>query len=105
MFSWNSARHDPKVEDLLEFRGLVDDDEPAAFRLSPKRSKPDLIVFEANINEGAGGSWKKNLVESGLSKHAFVKSEASGKNRFKRSEINKALAKEDKKRRKNAAVY
>jgi len=102
---WAMLNKCMQVEDLLEFRGLIDDDEPAAFRLSPKRSKPDLIVFEANTNEGAGGSWKKNLVESGLSKHAFVKSEASGKNRYKRSEMNKALAKEDKKRRKNAAVY
>jgi cytoplasmic iron level regulating protein YaaA (DUF328/UPF0246 family) len=102
---WAMINKCMQVEDLLEFRGLVDDDEPAAFRVSSKRSKGDVIVFEANVTEGAGGSWKKNLAESGLSKHAFMKAEASGKKRYKRTEMNKALAKEDKKRRKTSAVY
>lgn len=95
------------VEDLLEFKGLVEDDEEATFKLSPKLSKGDTIVFEENIGEGSsGGGWSKKLAESGKGKQAFIKEVAGGKkNKYLRTEINKAFAKESKQRRKGHAVY
>lgn len=94
------------VEDLLEFRGLVEEDEEATFKLSPKASKGNTIVFEENIGEGSDGGWSRKLAESGKGKAAFIKEVAGGKKtKYMRTEINKAFAKESKQRRKAHAVY
>jgi len=94
------------VEDLLEFRGLIEEDEEATFRLSPKASKGNTIVFEENIGEGGDGGWSKKLAESGKGKTAFLKEVIKGKkNKYMKSEINKAFAKESKQKRKAHAVY
>lgn len=94
------------VEDLLQFRGLVDEGEEATYRVSPKAaSSKDGLVFEEAIGEGSSGGWTKKLAESGMSKNAFIKEFASSKDRYKRTEINKAFVKENKKNRKHTAVF
>eukprot|EP00747_Dinoflagellata_sp_TGD_P164652 gnl/TRDRNA2_/TRDRNA2_184884_c0_seq1.p1 gnl/TRDRNA2_/TRDRNA2_184884_c0~~gnl/TRDRNA2_/TRDRNA2_184884_c0_seq1.p1 ORF type:complete len:315 (-),score=78.40 gnl/TRDRNA2_/TRDRNA2_184884_c0_seq1:122-1066(-) len=94
------------VEDLLEFKGAEDgEEEPSAYRISPKSKKEDTIIFEPAISEGAGGDISRQLRESGMSKRAFVKANASGKERYKRTEINKAMIKENKRKRASHAVY
>mmetsp|Transcript_70623 Transcript_70623/g.218367 ORF Transcript_70623/g.218367 Transcript_70623/m.218367 type:complete len:313 (+) Transcript_70623:116-1054(+) len=93
------------VEDLLDFKGLDDQEQGATYRVNPKASEPDKIVFEENIGDGGTGGWSKKLAEFGGSKKKFVKEFASGKDRYKRTELNKALIKEDKKKRTKSAVY
>mmetsp|Transcript_78939 Transcript_78939/g.219491 ORF Transcript_78939/g.219491 Transcript_78939/m.219491 type:complete len:205 (+) Transcript_78939:1-615(+) len=80
------------VEELLEFTG--GDEAAPPFRVSPKNSNPDKIVFE----KATGDSWGKRLKESGLNKGEFMQTVAKGKNRYMRTEINKAMAKEQNKR-------
>mmetsp|Transcript_164318 Transcript_164318/g.522581 ORF Transcript_164318/g.522581 Transcript_164318/m.522581 type:complete len:316 (-) Transcript_164318:192-1139(-) len=95
------------VEELLEFRGVGcgPEEQAAEYRVSPKKTSPDSLVFEEATGQGSGGGWSKKLAESGTSKTKFVKEFASGKQRYMRTEINKALVKESKKGRKNSEVY
>jgi len=93
------------VEELLEFKGLVEDGEAATFRVHPKASSPDAIVFEENIGDGGDGGWSKKLAQFGGSKSKFVKEFASGKDRWRRTEMNKALMKDEKQKRKKQAFY
>lgn len=96
------------VEELLEFKGLgVEEGVSGLFRVNPKASSVDSIMFEPD--GGGDGGWSTKMAEYSGSKKAFMKEEASGKNRYKRTEINKAIvkrdAKETKKNRKANAVY
>lgn len=93
------------VEDLLEFRGLIADGEEATFRVSPKSTSVNTLVFEENIGDGASGGWSKKLAEVGGSKKKLIKEFASGKEKWRRTEINKSMAKERTKQRKVAAVF
>uniref|UniRef100_A0A7S1RZ13 Uncharacterized protein n=1 Tax=Alexandrium catenella TaxID=2925 RepID=A0A7S1RZ13_ALECA len=93
------------VEDLLDFKGLNVEEHGASFRVNPKASEPDKIVFEENIGDGGSGGWSKRLAEFDGSKAKFVKEFASGKDRWKRTEINKSLVKESKKKRTKSVVY
>lgn len=96
------------VEELLDFQGIGSgpDDENGEYRMSPKKSSPDHLVFEeAGKSTGAGGNWSKKLADFSGSKTKFIKEHASGKTRFLRGEINTALLKEKKKDRKKAGVY
>lgn len=88
------------VEELLEFGGIVEEEEDAPYRLNPKLSSGNDIVFEENIGEGGDGGWAKKMSETGKGKRAFIKEFASGKQRHKRTEINKAMARDTKQRRK-----
>lgn len=100
---WALENRCTTVDEFLEFRGLVDEDAPAHYRISAKGSKGGDIVFEENI--GGNDSWQQKIADSGKSKGAFVKEFVSGKNRYKRTEMNKALAKDARQKRKNHAVY
>merc|ERR1712137_1247996 len=93
------------VEELLEFRGLVEEGHPATFRVHPKHSSPDSIVFEENVGDGGGGGWARKLAQFGGSKAKFMKENAGGKDRWKRTEMSKALNKDDKKKRSKAGFY
>jgi len=102
---WAMENRCMTFEELLEFRGLVEDDEPAAFRVNPKLSKGKAIVFEEAIGEGGDG-WAKAMEQSGMGTRAFKKEFASGKNRYKRTELNKSKARDGKgKRQSRADVY
>eukprot|EP00930_Biecheleria_cincta_P086604 TRINITY_DN75872_c0_g1_i1.p1 TRINITY_DN75872_c0_g1~~TRINITY_DN75872_c0_g1_i1.p1 ORF type:complete len:313 (-),score=85.66 TRINITY_DN75872_c0_g1_i1:26-964(-) len=93
------------VEDLLEFKGLIADGEAATYRVHPKASSPDSIVFEENIGDGGDGGWSKKLAQFGGSKAKFIKEEASGKDRWRRTEMNKALRKDEKQKRSKNEFY
>mmetsp|Transcript_102050 Transcript_102050/g.263836 ORF Transcript_102050/g.263836 Transcript_102050/m.263836 type:complete len:313 (+) Transcript_102050:147-1085(+) len=93
------------VEELLQFKGIVEDGQDAMFRLVPGGANPDELTFEENRGEGAAGGWSKKLSEHGGSKKAFIREFARGKDRYKRTEINKSLAKEDKKKRTKSTFY
>uniref|UniRef100_A0A7S4R5B4 Uncharacterized protein n=2 Tax=Alexandrium monilatum TaxID=311494 RepID=A0A7S4R5B4_9DINO len=93
------------VEELLDFKGLNVEEHGASYRVNPKASEPDKIVFEENIGDGGSGGWSKKLAEFEGSKKKFIRENASGKDRWKRTEINKALIKGDKKKRSKSVVY
>lgn len=97
---WAIERRCMTVEELLDFKGNIDEGEEPTYRLSPKSQGKDMLVFEEAIGEGSGGGWGKKMAEFGSSKGKFIKEFASGKDRYKRSEINKAMVKETKKNRK-----
>jgi len=82
------------VEELLEFKGLIDEGEEAMYRLSPKQSGPNTIQFEENI--GGGTTYKRQLAQSGVGKTKFMHEVASGKNRWRRTEIKQEFAREAK---------
>lgn len=103
---WAMEQQVMSIEELLEYRGLVEEDEAASYRICTKGSVGDAIVFEDNVGEGGGGGWKKKLADSGGGKRALIKEFASGKNRYKRTELNKAMTKESKQQRKaQSAIY
>mmetsp|Transcript_16323 Transcript_16323/g.37664 ORF Transcript_16323/g.37664 Transcript_16323/m.37664 type:complete len:312 (+) Transcript_16323:27-962(+) len=86
------------IQELVEYRGYVNDDDPATFQLNASASKDNLMVFEeAGSNQK---SWSRQLKDSGLSKGAFMKEVAGGKNRYKREELKKALGKDRRKEQK-----
>merc|ERR1711920_1121661 len=91
------------VEELLEFKGLdADESGSASIRVHPKASSVDAIVFEPNVTDGGDGGWGRRLAEFEGGKKAFVRQEASGKNKYKRSELNKAMVKNEAKSKKKA---
>ncbi|CAK0885401.1 unnamed protein product, partial [Prorocentrum cordatum] len=97
---WALQERCMSVEELLEYPGLIEEGEEATMQLNPKLSGEDSLVFEEKVSlrrrrwlEGEDGGF-------GGSRKAFVKEHASGKQRHKRTEINKSLAKESKKRSK-----
>jgi len=90
------------VEELLEYRGSVEEDEPATMRISPKASGKNTIVFEPNKGDAGIG---QKIADSGKSKRAFIKENASGKNKYMRTEINKSLKGDQKKAKKQYAVH
>merc|ERR1711865_1000236 len=89
------------VDELLEYQGLVAEGEAGSYRVCPKLSKGNSIVFEENIGEGGDGGWSKAFSESGKGKRAFIKEFASGKDRHKRGDFNKAMARDTKQKRKS----
>eukprot|EP00927_Polykrikos_kofoidii_P055157 TRINITY_DN49446_c0_g1_i1.p1 TRINITY_DN49446_c0_g1~~TRINITY_DN49446_c0_g1_i1.p1 ORF type:complete len:311 (-),score=66.75 TRINITY_DN49446_c0_g1_i1:83-1015(-) len=91
------------VGELLEFRGLVEEDDTATFRVSPKSKDKDTITFEENLGEGAGG-WRKKVMDSGLTRGGFEKEFLKGKNKYLRSDYKKAMSK-DKRVKSKVAVY
>mmetsp|Transcript_69841 Transcript_69841/g.158471 ORF Transcript_69841/g.158471 Transcript_69841/m.158471 type:complete len:315 (+) Transcript_69841:94-1038(+) len=94
------------IEDLMEFRGDTSEEGTgSAYRVLPKESGPDTITFEEDIGEGSHGGWSKKLAEYSGSKKKFIKEQASGKERYKRTEINKALKNDSKKKRAAHVVY
>jgi hypothetical protein len=100
---WAMEQQCMTVDELLDFQGVG---EEAAYRINPKLSKGNEIVFEENIGEGGDGGWKKKMAEFGGGQRAFIKEFATGKNRHKRAEVNKAMARETKQRRKaQSAIY
>lgn len=102
---WAMQERCMTVDELLEYRGLVDEDEQATFQLNPKLSSADSLVFEQKVGAGGDGGWRQKMAEYDGSRKKFVKEFASGKQRHMRTEINKSLAKESKKRGKGPAVY
>lgn len=93
------------VEELLEFRGLDAEEQGASFRMNAKKSQPDVIVFEENIGQGDSGGWSKKRAEYEGSTKAFIKEFASKENRWKRTEMNKALRKDNKRKGGKQAFY
>eukprot|EP00933_Yihiella_yeosuensis_P042453 TRINITY_DN3702_c3_g2_i1.p1 TRINITY_DN3702_c3_g2~~TRINITY_DN3702_c3_g2_i1.p1 ORF type:complete len:313 (+),score=49.02 TRINITY_DN3702_c3_g2_i1:79-1017(+) len=102
---WMMENRCMTVEELLEFKGLIDEGEAAHYRVHPKASKPDAIVFEENTGDGGVGGWSKKLSQFGGSKSKFIKEVASGKDRWRRTEINKALNKNAKQKRSKGEFY
>lgn len=101
---WAMENRCSTLDEFLGYRGNVDEDEPAQYRISTKGAKGGDLLFEESV--GGGDTWSAKLAESGLSKGKFVKEFASGKNRYKRTEMNKAMIKDIKKQRQKAAnVY
>ncbi|CAJ1355656.1 unnamed protein product [Effrenium voratum] len=95
-------------EELVDFRGLEQEDEEEevnSYRLHKNQPSPNHLVFEENKRDGGDGGWAKKLAEYGGSQRKFVKEFASGKEKWKRSELNKAVKKETKKRSSGSSFY
>lgn len=90
------------VEELLEFQGPNDD---GTIRIDPKESRDNIIMFEEATADGGDDAWGRKFSESGMSKTAFIKEKSSGKNKYRRAEINKTLAKEEKRKKSNAKSF
>ncbi|CAE7358764.1 unnamed protein product, partial [Symbiodinium sp. CCMP2456] len=109
LLRWMMQNRCMTVEELLEFKGLEadDDEEMTAYRLHKNQPNPDVLVFEEDRGEGGDGGWNKKFQEFGGSKVKFVKEFATGKDKYRRGEIKKALEKDEKKQRKkgSAAFY
>jgi len=88
------------VQELVEYRGYVNDDDPATFQYSAKASNDKVMVFEEAGSNNK--SWSKQLKESGMTKGAFLQEVAGGKNRYKRQELKRALDGDKRKKQKKA---
>jgi cytoplasmic iron level regulating protein YaaA (DUF328/UPF0246 family) len=103
---WAMEQRCMSIEELLEFKGDIEEGDMAAYRVNSKLSKGNMITFEENTGEGGDGGWKKKMAESGLGTRAFKKEFTSGKNRYLRSDLNTAKARESKQNRKaRADIY
>merc|ERR1719195_366309 len=106
---WAMETRAMTTEELLEFKGLIDDEgDPIGtqYRVNPKASNESKIVFEQRRGDATDGGWNRKLADFDGSRSKFIREVASGKDRYKRGEINKALRKEvSKKRKANSAVY
>lgn len=109
LLRWMMQNRCMTVEELLEFKGLEDDEgeEMTAYRLHKNQPNPDVLVFEEDRGDGGDGAWNKKFQEFGGSKQKFVKEFSSGKDKHRRGEIKKALEKDERKQRKkgSAAFY
>lgn len=103
---WALENRCMSIDDLLEYRGLVGEGDPATHRVSLKNKDSNVIKFEEATQDGGSDNWRKKLGESGKSKGAFMKDVAgSKKTKYMTTEIKKALIKDRKKSRKNSEVY
>jgi len=106
---WAMETRAMTTEELLEFKGLIDDEgEPigTSYRVNPKVSNETKIVFEQKRGDATDGGWSRKVADFEGSRSKFIREVASGKDRYKRGEINKALRKDvDKKRKANSVVY
>lgn len=103
---WALENRCMSVDDLLEYRGLVGEEDQPTHRVSLKNTDSNVIMFEEAVQDGGGDNWRKKFGESGQSKGKFMKEVAgSKKNKYMTTEIKKALIKDRKKNRKNAMVY
>mmetsp|Transcript_102673 Transcript_102673/g.203832 ORF Transcript_102673/g.203832 Transcript_102673/m.203832 type:complete len:317 (-) Transcript_102673:131-1081(-) len=105
---WAMETRAMTTEELLEFKGLISDEgEPIGrpYRVNPKASNETTIVFEQKRADATDGGWSRKLADFDGSRSKFVREVASGKDRYKRTEINKALRKQDKKKKAGTAVY
>lgn len=101
---WALVNRCMTVEDLLEYKGDIDEEEgeDPIYKVSAKNQDENKIVFEL--------AKRKNTIqdqyrESGLSKKQFIKATSSGKDRYKRGEMEKAMEKDKKRSRAKSAVY
>mmetsp|Transcript_7765 Transcript_7765/g.16832 ORF Transcript_7765/g.16832 Transcript_7765/m.16832 type:complete len:312 (+) Transcript_7765:74-1009(+) len=104
LIRWIMENRCQNFEDLLTYRGMVEEDEEAVYRIKPCNDD-NTIIFEEKVSDGGSGNWARRMAESGMSRKAYVKEHASGKNRYKRSEMNKSMAKEKKKERGKHVVF
>ncbi|CAK9003443.1 unnamed protein product [Durusdinium trenchii] len=88
------------VEELLEFTGL--EEEAPSYRLNKNQQSADHLLFEEKVGDGGDG-WRKKIQEYGGSKNKFIKEFASGKQKYQRTEMAKALKKEDKAKKKKGS--
>lgn len=101
---WALVNRCMTVEDLLEYQGDIDEEagEEPIYRVSTKDQSDNKILFEEVKRKN---SVQDQFRESGLSKKKFIKQESSGKNRYKRGEMEKAMEKDKKRSRAKSAVY